>query len=187
MKDRPGVRARAMEIWIQILLCRSLFCGLGKPSEVGLALLNSSWGRVKALLSASHLGSLCVKRGERALLEGHRAGEHRARNRRAPGTSPVTLVPQTALWQSCHLAFLAPTASLSRPGNALPVLLPPILRKKDKLTPTWQKMCLFNPNQFLPLACSEAIRAGTRAVEVGSRVGVGGMWRSRTARNGHLK
>lgn len=38
-----------------------------------------------------------------------------------------------------------------------------------------KKMGLFNPNQFLPLACCEAIRAGTRAVEVGNKVGMVGM------------
>lgn len=39
-----------------------------------------------------------------------------------------------------------------------------------------KKMGLFNPNWFLPLACCEAIRAGTRAAEVGNTVGVVGMW-----------
>lgn len=63
-KDSPGIRAWAMKIWIQIL-----FCGLGKPSEVELTFLDSTWLGIKALVS-SCVGSISTKRERRALLEG---------------------------------------------------------------------------------------------------------------------
>jgi len=106
---------------IQILLCHSLFCGLGKPSEVRLTLLNSTWVRVKALVSAGCLGSFSCNRERRALLEdiSCHAGEHGAGDRRALSSSS---------WPRSCLCLKLPCSSAA-------------------LLPSWPRSSSFPPRQ----------------------------------------